>query len=74
MGQSLRPFLRFLSLRSSFRVALPGAGNGKRDAEFRKDSRKPAAKAGQMTRRSRVKIVGEGEIVLRVVQRGVVVQ
>jgi len=61
-GAEFAPVLALLEFAFELPVALPGAGNGKRDAEFRKDSRKPAAKAGQMTRRSRVKIVGEGEI------------
>jgi len=74
IGQSLRPVLALLEFPFEHPVAIPGAGDRKRYTEFKEDSGKPAAGAIKMTRRTRVTIVGEAEIVLRMVQRPVVVQ
>jgi len=68
------PVLAVLEFTFELPIAIPRACDGERDAEFGKDSGKPAAEAVEMVQRARVKIVGEAEIVLRVVQRPVLVQ
>jgi hypothetical protein len=53
---------------------MPGAGDSERDAEFREYSGQSAAEAIEMPRRARIKIIGKAELVLRMVQRPIVVQ
>jgi hypothetical protein len=59
------PVLAVLEFTFELPIAIPRACDGERDAEFRKDSGKPAAEAVEMAQRARVKIVGEAEIVAR---------